>query len=203
MYRAFWQNIKMRELSLNILDIAQNSVSAGADKIEITVSETKSPPLLTILIQDNGCGMDEETQKKVLDPFYTTRNTRKVGMGIPLFQMAAEMTGGSFSIDSFPGKGTKVKAVFHTDSIDFTPLGDVESSVAALVTMNESIDFLYKRSLDEREFIFSSAEIKETLEGVPLNEPSVIQWIQEYLAELAADLLSPSESEKTNHAEAE
>lgn len=180
----------MRELSLNILDIAQNSVSAGATRTEIDVIEDTINKTLTIIIDDNGCGMDAQTVQKVLDPFYTTRTTRKVGMGIPLFKMAAEMTGGSFSIKSEKGVGTCVTAVFKTDSIDFTPLGDAESSVCALATMNDSIDFIYKRSVDGKEFNFSSMKIKELLDGVPLNEPSVIQWIGEYLAENASGLYS-------------
>lgn len=181
----------MRELSLNILDIAQNCVAAGASVCEIEISENTTAHTLTIRIADNGCGMDEETVKRVLDPFYTTRTTRKVGMGIPLFKMAAEMTGGSLSIQSEKGVGTTVTAVFKTDSIDFTPLGDAESSVCALVTMNEQMDFLYKRQIDAREFIFSSAEIKQMLDGVPLNEPSVMQWIGAYLAENVSGLYSP------------
>ncbi len=178
----------MRELSLNILDIAQNSVSAGASRIEIEVQEDTAAKTLRIRIADNGCGMSEETVRRVQDPFYTTRTTRKVGMGIPLFKMAAEMTGGSFSIDSEVGKGTTVTALFRTDSIDFTPLGDAESSVCALVTMNENINIVYIRRLDENIFIFSSDEIKQVLEGVPLNEPSVVQWLGEYLAEHAKAL---------------
>ena len=180
----------MRELSLNILDIAQNSVAAGAERCEIDVAENTREHTLIIRIADNGCGMDAQTVKKVLDPFYTTRTTRKVGMGIPLFKMAAEMTGGSFDIQSEVGKGTVVTAVFKTDSIDFTPAGDVESSVCALATMNDSIDFVYKRQIDDREFVFSSSEIKKILDGVPLNEPSVIQWIGEYLSENVSELKS-------------
>lgn len=185
----------MRELSLNILDIAQNSVSAGATRIGIDVLESSGAHTLTIRISDNGCGMSEETVKRVQDPFYTTRTTRKVGMGIPLFKMAAEMTGGSFSIESEVGKGTVVTAVFCTDSIDFTPLGNVEDSICALASMNENIDFVYTRRLDEREFVFSSGEIRTMLDGVPMNEPSVMQWLGEYLAEQAAALRRDKPSE--------
>lgn len=113
----------MRELSLNILDIAQNSISAGASLITIEVSEDTREHLLSLTVSDNGCGMDEETLRNVCDPFFTTRTTRKVGMGIPLFRLAAEQTGGSFEITSEKGVGTSTKAVFHSDSIDFTPLG--------------------------------------------------------------------------------
>ena len=115
----------MRELSLNILDIAQNSISAGASLITIDVSESREEHLLTLTVSDNGCGMDEEQLQNVCDPFFTTRTTRKVGMGIPLFRLAAEQTGGSFEITSKKGVGTSTKAVFHSDSIDFTPLQGV------------------------------------------------------------------------------
>ena len=181
----------MRELSLNILDVAQNSVSAGASRIEIDVLEDTAAHTLTIRIADNGRGMDEETVRRLPDPFYTTRTTRKVGMGVPLFKMAAEMTGGTFRIESEPGVGTVVTAVFHTDSVDHTPLGDAESSVCALATMNEHIDIVYTRAADGRKFVFSSAEIKAMLDGVPLNEPSVMAWLSEYLKENAAAVVDP------------
>lgn len=173
----------MRELSLNILDIAQNSISAGASLIEISVDEEDADASLTIDIKDNGCGMDSETLARVKDPFFTTRTTRKVGMGIPLFKMAAEMTGGSFEISSEVGKGTLVRAVFKTDSIDFTPLGDVDSTIVTLVTMNTKPDFLYRFKKNGKEFILSTKEIKDILGGVPLSEPEVIVWLKDYLKE--------------------
>ena len=123
----------MRELSLNILDIAQNSIAAGASLTEILVEENTTEKTLLIGIYDNGKGMTEEQVRNVQDPFFTTRTTRKVGMGIPLFKMAAEQTGGSFSIKSQPGVGTRVEARFKTDSIDFTPLGDMSSTIATIV----------------------------------------------------------------------
>ena len=125
----------MRELSLNVLDIAQNSISAGATLIEIEIREDTAGRLLTIRIADDGCGMTPEKLKSVADPFYTTRTTRKVGMGVPLFRMAAEMTGGGFDITSEPGKGTTVTALFHTDHVDFIPLGDICSTVTMLLSL--------------------------------------------------------------------
>ena len=132
--------------------------------------------------------MTEEQVENVQDPFYTTRTTRKVGMGIPLFKMAAEQTGGSFKITSQVGVGTRVEALFKTDSIDFTPLGDMEATISTIVSMNEDKDFIYIRSVDGREFKFSSAEIKQILDGVPLSEPSVIMWIESYIKENTEDL---------------
>ncbi len=178
----------MRELSLNILDIAQNSIVAGASLTEILVKEDTVRNELLIGIYDNGKGMTEEQVRNVQDPFFTTRTTRKVGMGIPLFKMAAEQTGGSFTITSQVGVGTKVEALFKTDSIDFTPLGDMASTISTIVCMNEDKDFIYTRKVDDREFKFSSADIKTILEGVPLSEPSVINWVEGYISEQTEQL---------------
>ena len=179
----------MRELSLNILDIAQNSIVAGATLTEIVVDENTKDNTLLIGIYDNGCGMTEEQVRSVIDPFFTTRTTRKVGMGIPLFKMAAEQTGGSFKIESEKGVGTKIEALFKTDSIDFTPLGDIASTIVTIVSMNNDKEFLYKRVLDDNEFVFSTVEIKKILDGVPLSEPSVMSWIEQYLNEQHNELL--------------
>ena len=179
----------MRELSLNILDIAQNSIVAGATLTEIVVNENTKENTLLIGIYDNGCGMTAEQVKNVIDPFFTTRTTRKVGMGIPLFKMAAEQTGGSFKIESEKGVGTKIEALFKTDSIDFTPLGDIASTIVTIVSMNNDKEFLYKRVLDDREFIFSTVEVKKILDGVPLSEPSVMSWIEQYINEQYNELL--------------
>lgn len=150
----------MRELSLNVLDIAQNSISAGAKLIEIDIREDTAKRLLTIRIADDGCGMTREKLKSVIDPFYTTRTTRKVGMGVPLFRMAAEMTGGSFEIDSEPGKGTVVTALFHTDHVDFVPLGDICSTVTMLICMNTDRDFRYCRQKDQKDFTMDTRELR-------------------------------------------
>ncbi len=173
----------MRELSLNVLDIAQNSIAAAATQIQMEVVERTDAHTLTIGIYDNGCGMTDEQVKSVLDPFYTTRTTRKVGMGVPLFKMAAEQTGGTLTVSSKVGIGTNIKAVFHTDSVDFTPLGDMASTVTTLVSMNTEIQFLYRHKVDKKEFVFDTAEIREILGDVPLSEPAVMQWMREFIEE--------------------
>ena len=173
----------MRELSLNILDIAQNSVSAGSTRIGIDVLESSEAHTLTIRISDNGCGMSEATVKRVQDPFYTTRTTRKVGMGIPLFKMAAEMTGGSFSIDSAVGKGTTTRAVFRLRSIDRMPLGDISGVIHTLVTFHPDMDFLYRYGYNDKSFTMDTRQFREILQGVPLNAPDVSDYIAEYLKE--------------------
>lgn len=173
----------MRELSLNILDVAQNSITAGASLITIEVNENTVDKTMLIGIYDNGKGMSEEQVKSVVDPFFTTRTTRKVGMGIPLFKMAAEQTGGGLEIESELGVGTNVRANFKTDSVDFTPLGDIASTVQMLITMNTDRDFVYKHIVNEKEFVADTREIKEILGDVPLDTYEVSQWLLEFIKE--------------------
>ena len=174
----------MQELSLNILDIAQNSVVAGASLIEIMVEASgENNKMLTIIIKDNGKGMDSQTLENVTNPFFTSRTTRKVGLGIPLFKMAAEQTGGFFDITSEVGVGTQVKAVFDTSNIDCTPLGDVWDTVAILFQMNEDIDFIYTAKRGTEEFVCDTRQLKEVMEGAPLSDPMVVRWIKEFIEE--------------------
>ncbi|MCR4615131.1 MAG: ATP-binding protein [Clostridiales bacterium] len=179
----------MRELSLNILDIAQNSISAGASLIEIELVEDRTAGDLLIGIYDNGKGMSEEQTASITDPFFTTRTTRKVGMGIPLFKMAAEQTGGSFEIYSKLGEGTRVTTHFNTGSIDFTPLGDIRSTVITLITMNTDRDFRFTYRIDGKEFALDTRELKEILGDVPLDTPDVVEWMNEYFKEQTELLL--------------
>ena len=178
----------MRELSLNILDIAQNSITAGASLITIEIAEDTATKTLIIGIYDNGKGMSEEQVRSVIDPFFTTRTTRKVGMGIPLFKMAAEQTGGSLQIKSKLGVGTEVRATFKTDSVDFTPLGDVAATVQMLISMNTDRDFIYRRSVDGRDFTLDTREVKEILGDVPLDAYEVSQWLIEFINENTHEL---------------
>ena len=177
----------MKELSLNILDIAENSVKAGATLTEITVEETAELTVLTI--KDDGCGMTEEIVKSVTNPFYTTRTTRKVGMGIPLLKLAAEQTGGSLKIESrcerdYPDNhGTVVRAKFYKNHIDMTPLGDVISSIVTLIQGHPDTDFLFKHILPDKTVLLDTRELKAVLGDVPLNSYEVIKWIEEYLKE--------------------
>ena len=125
--------------------------------------------------------MDEEFVKNVTDPFTTTRTTRKVGMGIPLLKMSAEQAGGEFKINSKLGEGTEVMATFELNHIDRVPLGDIGQTISALVSCNQQTDFLYVHKSDGQEFKFDTREIKEILGDVPLNEPEVVIWMQEYI----------------------
>jgi len=179
----------MQELSLNILDIAQNSVVAGASLIEIGAGFDADGRMMTITIKDNGKGMDEQTLASVENPFFTSRTTRRVGLGIPLFKMAAEQTGGSFSIQSQVGVGTVVTAVFDTSHIDCTPLGDVWDTVAILIQMNEDIDFVYTVEKGGEEFVCDTRMLKEVMEGAPLSDPMVVQWIKGFIEENQFEIL--------------
>ncbi len=178
----------MKELSLHILDIGQNSVSAGADFIEIIVDEDTIMDSLDILIRDNGCGMDAETAQKVIDPFYTSRTTRKVGLGIPMFKANAEQCEGSFKLTSAPGVGTTLEALFKRSHIDRVPLGNMADTIMAMVMANPKGDLLYRHSLDEKVFAMDTREFREALGDVPLDEVEVLIWIKGYVAEGLSDI---------------
>ena len=173
----------MKELSLNILDIAQNSVAANAKQIVISVIIKTDENLLKIIIEDDGKGMSEEILQAVTDPFVTTRTTRKVGMGIPLFKQSAEQSDGDFNIKSELGKGTVVTASYKLNHIDRPPIGDVASTIAMLVSCNENIDFIFNYISDDYEFIFDTKEIKAILNGVSVNTPDVVIWMQDFIRE--------------------
>ena len=192
----------MRELSLNVMDIAQNSISAGASLITITVEEDRGLDELSISIGDNGRGMTPEQVEHVTDPFFTTRTTRSVGLGVPLFKMEAEMTGGRFSIESTVGVGTTTTAVFKPSSVDMIPLGDINGTVSMLVMMNPDLDFLYTRGFkpeegERREFALDTRELRTVLgEDVPLNLPDVTQWLNVYLSENTDELLNDLQNQE-------
>ena len=173
----------MKEISLNILDITYNSIKAKASLIEIELSESISKNLVEICIRDNGCGMDEEFLSRVTDPFVTTRTTRKVGFGIPLFKQSAEDTDGQFSIQSKVGEGTEIKASFRLDHLDRAPIGDMGSTLVSLIQANDRIRFIYRHQTDQGAFILDTDELHEQLGDIPLSAPEVLSWIGEYIAE--------------------
>ena len=171
----------MKELSLNILDIAMNSVKAGATKIDISLVE--EGPVRTLTIKDNGCGMSEEMVRTVADPFTTTRTTRPVGMGIPLLKLAAEQAEGSFNIESQLGVGTTVTATFKKDHVDCVPVGDLAGTMVTLIQGSPDIDFTLDYRTDAGAKWLSTAEMREQLIDVPLNTPEVLMWVAELLRE--------------------
>ncbi len=173
----------MREIALHILDIAQNSVTAGARNVKIEVVESRSDDKLCVTIIDDGCGMTPEFLKNVTSPFTTKRTTRKVGLGIPLFKAAAELAGGSFKISSEVNIGTQVKAVFGYSHIDRQPLGNMAETMLGLITSYEKVDFLYIHKVEDKEFELDTAELKKILGDIPFSNPEVYLWLSEYISE--------------------
>lgn len=177
----------MKELSLNVLDIAMNSVKARASLVKIEILEDTET--LSIIISDNGCGMKKDFLKGVTNPFCTTRTTRKVGMGIPLLKLQAEQTGGSFNITSrheseYPDShGTKTEALFYKNHIDMTPLGDIVESIITLIQGNPDIDFLFVHKMNETEINLDTRQMREVLGDIPLNSVEVLGWAAETLHE--------------------
>ncbi len=179
----------MRELSLHILDIVQNSIRAKATEISMFIDIHTVIDQMLIEIKDNGCGMSKEMSKRVLDPFTTTRTTRRVGLGLPLFKAAAERCDGELLLHSEEGKGTTVSISFGFRHIDRAPLGDIVATLITLIQGNPDIDFLYRHCYDEKVYELSTKEMRSELEGVPLNHPLVLDFIKKDIQEGLEGLL--------------
>ncbi len=173
----------MLELSLNILDIVENSIRANAKLIRIEIIEDRANDSLKIEISDNGDGISEEYIEEALNPFYTSKTVRRVGLGLPLLSHAAGITGGSLSIESKKGNGTKVTAVFGHSHIDRQPLGDMEITIATLLSANPEIDFIYSHFNDGRVFVLDTREVKDELDDIPINHPKVIQFLKKNIGD--------------------
>ena len=177
----------MKELSLNILDIAENSYKANATLVEIFIDESNKA--MSITVMDNGTGMTQDTLASVTNPFYTTRTTRRVGLGIPLFKFAAEQTGGELRISSThidsdkDGHGTSVTATFFKNHIDFTPLGDIISTVTTLIQGHPDTDLFFSHKTEVGEVTLDTREIRSVLEDIPLDSFEILNWIRDNLAE--------------------
>ncbi len=171
----------MQDISLHLLDLAQNSIAAGATLVEITIQEFPKEGSMWLRIRDNGKGMDEQQLKQVSDPFYTTRTSRKVGLGIPLFRASAEATGGYLKITSRKDEGTTLQALFCTDHIDCLPLGKLEDTMVTLIYLNPEVNFKFCREFPDNQFYFSTDEVREILGEMSITEPTVIDWIREYI----------------------
>ena len=169
----------MQDLSLHILDIAENSITAGAGRITVKISESRKVNLLTLEVSDNGRGMNEDMLKHAEDPFYTTRTTRKVGLGIPLLSQSAKDCGGEMKIKTEKGRGSRITASFQYDHIDRKPLGDITATIIVLIAGNPHIDFIFQLIREGEELLVDTAELKNDLGNVPLNSPEVIRIIKE------------------------
>ena len=173
----------MPEISLNVLDVAENSTRAGASLVTITVDADFTSDRLSIVIDDNGCGMTPQQVQQVTDPFFTSRTTRKVGLGVPFFKLAAESTGGSFTIRSEPGVGTTVTAVFVLSHIDRMPLGDINTTIHTLVIYHPDTDFVYRYRYNDRSFTLDTREFRQVLGDIPFASPEISAYIMDYLSE--------------------
>jgi hypothetical protein len=173
----------MLELAAHILDIAENSVRAGAGLVEIIIIEDDAKNLLSIEINDDGSGMTKEEIKKACDPFYTTKTVRRVGLGIPLLADAAERAGGRLDLKSIKGKGTRLKATFQLDHLDRQPLGDIIGTLIILIAGNCNIDFLYRHRHNEQQFEMDTRDIRKEIDDIPINHPQILKYIRKVLEE--------------------
>ncbi len=172
----------MKDLSLHILDIVQNSIRAQAKLVEIDIAEQPEQNKLTIRITDNGTGMSPEEVQKAIDPFYTSRTTRKVGLGLSLFKQNSEQTEGSFNIESESGKGTKVTATFGLNHLDRPVMGGLAGVLLLLICAPDAIDYVFKHQTPWGKFILDTREIKQTLENVPISHPDIREFLKEMIA---------------------
>lgn len=173
----------MDELSLYILDIAYNSLRAHASHITIEIIDSQMKNQIMITIKDDGDGMSEEMQKKVVDPFYTTRTTRKVGLGIPMLKQNAQLTGGDLTITSKLSEGTTIQVYFIKNHIDTPIMGDLIDTMITLIQANESVDYQFHYQTDTHQFDLDTKEMKDILGDVKITEPEVLLWIKDYMKE--------------------
>jgi signal transduction histidine kinase len=178
----------LRDISLHILDLTQNSIRAKAERVDIGLSADSTAGLLSVTIEDNGCGMSKAFLAAVEDPFTTSRTTRKVGMGIPFFKLACVQSGGDFTIDSEEGKGTKLSGTMGIDSIDRLPLGNLGDSVKFLIMGSPEVRFVLTLSADGREAVIDTDEIKAQLGDVSIAEREILEWIEDFINENVANI---------------
>ncbi len=178
----------MEDLSLHILDIAENSVRAQARTVEIRVEEDSVGDRLLVEIKDDGRGMDEATKRRALDPFFTTKSERRVGLGLSLLAQASRAAGGRFTLDSHPGLGTRVEAVFSLGHIDRQPLGDMSQTLLTLILGNPQTDFIFHHTVDGRSYGLDTREIRAGRDGQSLQNPEIIRIIRKNIQEGLASL---------------
>jgi hypothetical protein len=181
-------------LSLHILDIAENGVDAGAGLISISILEDQGKNRLTIIIEDDGTGIKEELLEKVTDPFYTTRRTRRVGLGLSLFRETSRRCDGDLAVISREGKGTRVEATFRLDHIDLPPLGNIGGCVSTLIAGHPEVDLAYTHRMNGEEFHFDTREIRSELEGIAINEPRVLTYLDRLIRDSESKLRAVSAS---------
>lgn len=178
----------MKEISLHILDLAQNSLQAGAKNIGIDIEEDTQADTFAVALADDGCGMSESLAQAAVNPFVTTRTTRKVGLGIPMFKAGCEACGGSFMLESEEGKGTRLKGVYRRSHIDRPPLGGICDTMLLLIAGNPAVRFRYSHRLDSSSYELDTAQLKQILGEVPLDTPEVTAFIKDFLINNESEL---------------
>ena len=173
----------MEDLSLHILDVAENSINAGAHNVSILIDEDVVHDLLTIEIADDGKGMSAEVADKAADPFYTTRTTRRIGMGLALLKEAAANANGTTEIRSVPNSGTTIKATFQLGHIDRKPIGNMADTITALITNEAEVDILYKHTRDREQVIFDTRHVQDQLGDILLNSVEALSLVRNYLVQ--------------------
>lgn len=186
----------MREIALHIMDIAENGINAGADCIQVRVIESRTDNRLEVRINDNGSGIPKDMIDNVTDPFVSTRKTRRIGLGLSLLKAAALRCNGSFSVKSQPGQGTSVHVTFQYDHIDRAPLGNMASTIAALIAGNHHVDFVYRHAVDGEAFQLDTRQVKQELDDVPITDPAVIQYLDKSIRNALAGL-EPNEVKRS------
>jgi len=176
------------ELALHILDITENSIRAGAKLVRILIREDSARNLFLMRITDNGQGMSPEVQQKALDPFYTTKEVRQIGLGLPMLSGAAERTGGKMTLRSRTGAGTTVTAEFGLSHIDRQPLGDIVSALIAIIAGNPDIDIIYRHEVNGSTYLLDTRDIKKVLDDIPLNHPEVTGFLRKHITEGLRDI---------------
>ncbi len=178
----------MNDLAMHLLDIVQNSLAAAATLIRILIAECPADNMVRMEVEDNGKGMTPQQVSRLSDPFFTSRTTRKVGLGVPLLKQMAQGAGGGLSVTSAVGMGTTLRAWFAYDHLDRPPLGDMANAVVLLVSANPQVDFEYTYRYNDKEYEFKTVEIKNALEGIPLNDVHIVKLLQEMITENQNDL---------------
>lgn len=173
----------MQEIAMTILDIVQNAIRAKAHLIRIHIIDSLKENKIHIEISDNGCGMNQETLKKVVNPFFTTRTTRSIGLGVPMFKENVEATGGSFSIQSQEHVGTTITGIYVKDHLDTPPMGNLVETMVSIIQYDAQIRYVFQYQEDDFEFCLDTLEIQEILGDVPINQPEVILWLKDYIKE--------------------
>jgi anti-sigma regulatory factor (Ser/Thr protein kinase) len=189
----------MLELALHILDIAENSVRAGAKTVFIDITEDRIKDRLTIKIRDDGTGMDETTLKRAMDPFYTSKKVRKVGLGLPMLAEAAKSTGGSFTLESHEGVGTCMDVEFQLGHLDRQPLGDLAGALVTLIAGNDGVDFVCRHECEGRVFTLDTRDVRNEIGDIPMNHVEIVKFIRQHIMEGLSEI--GSEAKSSHHFE--